>query len=303
MDGNFSPSASGEANIFKNEKHYHSAEGGETPKGIIRRIREAIDPSGAASVYVDAAQTVSRGLVGIAEDLKKAGTPAAYAPAQAYEIYRGAQKLTNVGKAFDYAEAELGNKTSLTEPGSGFVNNFVSSVENVSDEEILALFGKILAGEMERPGSISKKTMSILDDMSRREAAAFQKLCERAIEARVSDDETRLVSFVWSNEMDDIAIPREGEEALDALGLTRMHFGGYVYGELPFQQDGTLEFSMGGRRYLVRKGEGSLHISYPEFTVYGRELAMVCGIGCDPEFQRALLDWFEYWGATVEEME
>ena len=115
MDGNFSPSASGEANIFKNEKHYHSAEGGETPKGIIRRIREAIDPSGAASVYVDAAQTVSRGLVGIAEDLKKAGTPAAYAPAQAYEI-EGRRSSQMLGRPSTTRRPSLGTKRPSRSP-------------------------------------------------------------------------------------------------------------------------------------------------------------------------------------------
>lgn len=181
---------------------------------------------------------------------------------------------------------------------------FHRHAERAIDEEAQRTWAAVLVGEMERPGSVSKKTMSILDDMTKVEATAFRRMCDCTIEARVMGNETRLVSFVWLEDVEDLSLTRDEGESLDALGLTRIHIGGrYVYGGLPFQQDGTLEFSMGGKRYLLHKGESSPQISYPDFTRYGRELARVCGVGCDPRFQRDLLDWFECWGATVKEIE
>lgn len=303
MDGNFSPSASGEANVFKSEKHYHSAEPEETPKGIIRRIREAIDPSGAASVYVDAAQTVSRGLVGIAEDLKKAGTPAAYASAQAYEIYRGAQKLTSVGKAFDYAEAELGNKSFFAEPDSGFVNNFVSSAENVSDEEILALFGKILAGEMERPGSVSKRTMRILSDMEKAHAEAFLKLCGFAtyIYTRKSEKgrakQPVIALFIDENyrsyNCNEITVDELSE--LESLGLIDkgMMSGLIVQAKTTaafYSSDGLVAVSNDTDQAMEAEFKGAA------FLPSGIELANICGVGDSPALRHILLEELEKQG-------
>lgn len=180
---------------------------------------------------------------------------------------------------------------------------FRGYAERAVDEEAQRTWASVLLGELERPGSVSKKTMAILDEMTKMEASAFRRMCDCSIEARVSDGETRLVSFVWSEDIDDLSLTRDESESLDALGLTRMHTGGtYVYGNLPFRHDGTLEFSMAGKRYFVRKGEGSLHICYPDFTRYGRELARICGIGCDPRFQKDLFDWFDHWGADVTEI-
>ncbi|MBE8158144.1 MAG: DUF2806 domain-containing protein [Betaproteobacteria bacterium] len=62
--------------------------------------------------------------------------------------------------------------------------------EITSDEELLLLWGKILAGEAEKSGSFSKRTISIVGNMEKKDAQIFTDLCQ----------------FVW-HEMSNVSSP------------------------------------------------------------------------------------------------
>lgn len=56
-----------------------------------------------------------------------------------------------------------------------WVNSFFDFIANVSDNEMQILWGKLLAGEVERPGSFSIRTLDVLRKLTRQEAILFQK--------------------------------------------------------------------------------------------------------------------------------
>jgi hypothetical protein len=58
-----------------------------------------------------------------------------------------------------------------------WLNRFGPFAENASSDELRALFGRILAGEIRRPGSFSIRALEILASISQGDAATFQKLC------------------------------------------------------------------------------------------------------------------------------
>ncbi len=271
----------------------------------ISSVRGALDPAGCARELAEARRLKAESDIEV-YDLYRQNMPW-LSERQAFLYANGfvttPSQADNVFAVFEAAESKVADIDEASALPAPVVENVIEGAKGAYDDEARELWASVLAGEMESPGSVSKKTMAILGEMTKMEASAFSRMCDCSIEARVSDGETRLVSFVWSEDIDDLSLTRDESESLDALGLTRMHTGGmYVYGNLPFQHDGTLEFSMAGRRYFVRKGEGSLHIRYPDFTRHGRELARICGIGCDPRFQKDLFDWFDHWGAYVEEI-
>lgn len=56
-------------------------------------------------------------------------------------------------------------------------NRFEDYAENVSDDDLKFIWGKILAGEFENPGSVSLRTLNLLSSIAKQEALLF---CEMA---------------------------------------------------------------------------------------------------------------------------
>ena len=62
-----------------------------------------------------------------------------------------------------------------------FRRRWISEASNVSDETLQDLWARLLAGELESPGSVSNDTMSIARDMNKERAEEFQVLCSAAL--------------------------------------------------------------------------------------------------------------------------
>ncbi len=58
-----------------------------------------------------------------------------------------------------------------------WLNSFEEKARQKSTEEMQLRFGRILAGEIEKPGSYSIKTIKILDELDRSAAVLFKRLC------------------------------------------------------------------------------------------------------------------------------
>lgn len=58
-----------------------------------------------------------------------------------------------------------------------WVNRFFRSCEDVSDSKMQAIFSKLFAGEVAEPGTFSRRAISVVQDMSTREAKLFEKVC------------------------------------------------------------------------------------------------------------------------------
>ncbi len=67
------------------------------------------------------------------------------------------------------------------EPDHDWTARFFSNVQDVSTDEMQVLWARVLAGEVERPGSASIKTLDILKHLDSRTAALFQKLCSMCV--------------------------------------------------------------------------------------------------------------------------
>ena len=62
-----------------------------------------------------------------------------------------------------------------------FRHRWVLETSNVSDETLQDLWARLLAGELESPGSVSNDTMSIARDLTKERAEEFQTLCSAAL--------------------------------------------------------------------------------------------------------------------------
>lgn len=79
-----------------------------------------------------------------------------------------------------------------------WLNTFEEEARQISTEEMQALFGRILAGEIRNPGSYSKRTVKILGNLDQNTAALFKKLCSICVvlEEPVEIRDKRLVQII-----------------------------------------------------------------------------------------------------------
>lgn len=87
------------------------------------------------------------------------------------------QKKHNRDSVLIMAVDQLEGKTVNEEKvDKDWVAQFISHVEKVSNEEMQLLWSKLLAGEVQKPGSFSKRAMTTLASMSTEEAKAFYEI-------------------------------------------------------------------------------------------------------------------------------
>ena len=72
-------------------------------------------------------------------------------------------------------------KVDLDQFNPEFRRRWISEASNVSDETLQDLWARLLAGELESPGSVSNDTMSIARDLSKERAEEFQTFCSAAL--------------------------------------------------------------------------------------------------------------------------
>ena len=103
-----------------------------------------------------------------------------------YEI----TKLKNFLNASEYAAEELQkseNQQSDENIGFDWIMRFFDAVGNVSNKDLQKLWGKVLAGEMQQPGTCSLRTMEVIRNMSQKEAEIYNKLCKYVVRSGNSD--------------------------------------------------------------------------------------------------------------------
>ena len=66
-------------------------------------------------------------------------------------------------------------------PNVDWLARFFGDGRNIHDEEIQAIWARILAGEVERPGRVSLRTLSVLRDLDRTVARTFVRYCSMSL--------------------------------------------------------------------------------------------------------------------------
>ena len=95
------------------------------------------------------------------------------------------KRQANIGSVVRNAASKLGDgEVQDHEVDHDWTARFFNDVQDVSSEEMQELWGKILAGEVERPGSTSIKALGILKNLDKAAATLFGKLCSICVSIR-----------------------------------------------------------------------------------------------------------------------
>ena len=127
--------------------------------------------------------------------------------------FQEAKKQLNIENVTAFAAEELRNEQPVSEEplDEDWTTRFFNIVEDVSNEEMQALWGKILAGEIKQPKTYSLRTLELIRNLSKNEANTFMKVANLAIKSdnanylfKTNDD--NLLSNSYNINYGDIAL-------------------------------------------------------------------------------------------------
>ena len=161
-----------------------------------------------------------------------------------YILNKEQRKLRNISGVTLNAFKEFSSNEEISdkEVNSDWSTRFFKFAEDISDEDMQKLWGKILAGEVRKPGSFSLRTLQILYNLTKEEADVFIKLSTMAlgIEKDVIITETDVIpdiKDIWLMEEAGLMNATEGQFNLrpgqipTLLALRINHFS--IFAEYP----------------------------------------------------------------------
>jgi hypothetical protein len=166
-----------------------------------------------------------------------------------------------------------------------WISHFFDSSRHVSNEEMQDIWAKLLAGEANKPGSVSRRTVSLLATISPGDAEMFTKFCT--------------FCGYFGGQITPFIFELQGEESLiyakhginfdslmhlDSSGLVRFDgIGGFSRG--PFGSNTIVLYYGQPTRLNFSKDEGNdLPLGHVLLTEPGIELANISGAKRDPDF-------------------
>jgi hypothetical protein len=155
-----------------------------------------------------------------------------------------------------------------------WITNFFDKSRIISDEDMQKLWSKLLAGEANRPGTISKRTVNLLADLDKRDAELFTRLCDFAWV--IENGIVPLVFGVQDERYNCAGIYFNSLSHLETLGLIQFNnITGFKLTRLPKKvtasyYDRPLEV------ILPKDSDNDLAIGTVLLTRAGYDLARVC---------------------------
>lgn len=126
--------------------------------------------------------------------------------AQVRFLFQEMQKQQNIDAVIDVAYGTLEKEETVekTPVDIDWILHFFDSVSNISNEQMQQLWGKLLSGEVAKPGSFSLRTLDTLKTIAQKEAIAFKKISQYVLRCpgnleKSFDDFILLSGIDWEN--------------------------------------------------------------------------------------------------------
>lgn len=181
----------------------------------------------------------------------------------------------NIEGIIKKAISKLKDQSDPSKMDVDWIANFFQKSRIVSDAEMQELWASILAGEANSPGSYSKRTVNFLEDMDKKDAEYFAKLCRFGWQ--MFDEFTPLI-FNYQNHIyksNGINFPTLSH--LESIGLIHQehHFNGYVNDNTPKRFTASY-FGRSLNLDIKKQKENKIEVGQVILTKVGLELASIC---------------------------
>ena len=200
------------------------------------------------------------------------------------------------------------------EPDHDWTARFFNYVQDVSSEEMQLLWAKVLAGEADRPGSTSIRTLAILRDLDKRTAALFRRLS--SISVSIGQDglflDCRVPSLHGSagtNSLREYGLAFDKLNVLNEHGLIIADYNSWfdyqvcIGLEIPGQMV-RIPFLYRKKQWVLvateqRERTKEFKLNGVALTESGRELSRVVELELVPSYDKALRAYFESKGLAM----
>ena len=213
-------------------------------------------------------------------------------------------KSNNLAECLTIAQSELSRDYDTGKIDHSWFLRWSDGASEQFDDEMRLIWGKVLSGELEHPGSFSKRTMSILSDMSGAEARSFRHLCGVCRKRRLDGRQPQMIyyPFIIPNEL---ALEPQEADSLRALGLTTLSGSNGVMSAMSIKfSDKPTILKIGNCAYSVTSEHAcSIEVVSDPLTSYGQELSTLCDIGTYDGFEQYVMGILEELGADVTRVE
>jgi len=190
-------------------------------------------------------------------------------------------------KVVSFAVEGISHPENADQVDPEWTDEFRNYAETSYDEEMQRIWAAVLAGEINKPGSFSKRTMSTLKGMSKNEAQAFRKICGYSTQLNVDDeikDEYHDPMIVLVKDDSDFtfncgSLSFNDLSILDAIGLIDTSLMLHV----DFQRNESRPYIAHDEvviaQYRGESDSGRIDFEHAVFRPSGTELSKMCGIG------------------------
>jgi len=187
-------------------------------------------------------------------------------------IKKDQNSLSIINKSFEY----LNNSALPQNIDNDWLISFYEKSKLISNEEMQEHWARILAGEANQAQSFSKRTLSFMSDLERKDAEAFTKLCSFKFELNDCDKDTGIF----------ILLPHEFEKIeifsnlnydlllhLESIGLIHLNTGGR-YSLIPSYKEIQLRYR--DSLYDLSFQQDRIVLGLILLTTTGKELSKIC---------------------------
>lgn len=215
------------------------------------------------------------------------------------------QKQENIENITRKALPDVASDAKPEAVENDWIVNFFDKSRLVSDQDMQALWARVLAGEANTPGSYSKRTVSLLSSMDKGEAELFKNFCSfvwnfGGLTPFVYD----FVHPIYNNS----GITFDSLNHLDLIGLINFSgLTGFIRRFFPNSEASTapIKFpcSYFGDTYqiILQPGQLSFGVGHALLTTPGMQLALVAGATPRDDFRSYILDrWKSYEVAPMK---
>ena len=236
------------------------------------------------------------------------------------------KRQSNIESVVQQAALELEDKEVQDhEVDHDWTARFFNDVQDVSSEEMQRLWAKILAGEVQGPGSTSFKAMNILKGLDITTAILFRTLCSARMTPLIGlqGGGAKQAGTAIVSSLDGRATGNSLKEyGLSYASLNRLNEHGLIVpeynsiwttlvvdaGPSTSPRWSSIAFGFQDRVWVLvsideRQGNFNIDINGILLTRSGMELARVVGIKAMPEYQQAVADFFEQKGLSMSEID
>lgn len=216
-----------------------------------------------------------------------------------FDAVKRHRRTVNLAGVLEYAENEIRDDADVSCVEDDWLESFHDHAEKVSNPGVQVIWGKLIAGEINNPGTYSKRLMSVISDMSTTDAQSFSTLCSLSIQSIVPQNENEGIKVAKqplallfeddnSGTFDEGAFSYEQRIALEAYGL----IDSSVRNRFNISPNKAAAFLAMNKVVLFKNnGDSPVELSFsPVFTEIGVELSSLCsGIGSSKSLETALI--------------